>query len=177
MRDLRAHDVDMLTVGQYLAPPNHHLPVRRYAHPDVFRMFEAEAAKMGFSHAACGAMVRSSYHADQQATRRDSSRRRDGHTRGISGPVTIVLIVILGVFVYPWLLARPRGLIIVAAATVALAALFVAFESGNAGFGSLRLLAPRPEPCSVLAGWIVARMQVARRPERAACRRLAEFRR
>jgi lipoyl synthase len=67
MRDLRAHEVDMLTVGQYLAPTNHHLPVRRYAHPDVFRMFEAEAAKMGFSHAACGAMVRSSYHADQQA--------------------------------------------------------------------------------------------------------------
>jgi len=67
MRDLRAHDVDMLTVGQYLAPTHHHLPVRRYVHPDVFRMFEAEAAKMGFSHAACGAMVRSSYHADQQA--------------------------------------------------------------------------------------------------------------
>src|SRR5512139_359302 len=67
MRDLRAHDVDMLTVGQYLAPTNHHLPVRRYVHPDVFRMFEAEAARMGFSHAACGAMVRSSYHADQQA--------------------------------------------------------------------------------------------------------------
>jgi lipoyl synthase len=67
MRDLRAHDVDMLTIGQYLAPTGHHLPVRRYAHPDTFRMFEAEAAKMGFSHAACGPMVRSSYHADQQA--------------------------------------------------------------------------------------------------------------
>jgi lipoic acid synthetase len=67
MRDLRAHDVDMLTVGQYLAPTSHHLPVRRYVHPDTFRMFEAEAAAMGFSHAASGAMVRSSYHADQQA--------------------------------------------------------------------------------------------------------------
>jgi len=67
MRDLRAHDVDMLTIGQYLAPTNHHLPVRRYVHPDTFRMFEAEANRMGFSHAACGAMVRSSYHADQQA--------------------------------------------------------------------------------------------------------------
>ena len=67
MRDLRAHDVDMLTVGQYLAPTSHHLPVRRYVHPDTFRMFEAEANRMGFSHAACGAMVRSSYHADQQA--------------------------------------------------------------------------------------------------------------
>ena len=67
MRDLRAHGVDMLTVGQYLAPTSHHLPVRRYVHPDTFRMFESEAAAMGFSHAACGPMVRSSYHADQQA--------------------------------------------------------------------------------------------------------------
>ena len=80
--------------------------------------------------------------------------------RGISGPVTIGLIVILGVFVYPWLLARPRGLIIVAAATVALAALFVAFELGNTGFGSLRLLgAAALSLAPVLAGWIVARMQ------------------
>ncbi len=67
MRDMRAHDIDMLTIGQYLAPSGHHLPVRRYVHPDTFRMFEAEAAKMGFTHAAVGAMVRSSYHADQQA--------------------------------------------------------------------------------------------------------------
>jgi lipoic acid synthetase len=43
------------------------LPVRRYVHPDVFKMFEAEAYKMGFVHAAVGAMVRSSYHADEQA--------------------------------------------------------------------------------------------------------------
>ncbi len=67
MRDLRAHDVDMLTIGQYLAPTNHHLPVRRYVHPDIFAMFEREARAMGFSHAACGALVRSSYHADAQA--------------------------------------------------------------------------------------------------------------
>jgi lipoic acid synthetase len=67
MRDMRAHDIDMLTIGQYLAPSGHHLPVRRYVHPDTFKMFEAEAMKMGFSHAAVGAMVRSSYHADQQA--------------------------------------------------------------------------------------------------------------
>ena len=67
MRDLRAHDVNMLTVGQYLAPSGHHLPVLRYVHPDVFAMFEREAQAMGFSHAACGPMVRSSYHADQQA--------------------------------------------------------------------------------------------------------------
>lgn len=67
MRDLRAHDVDMLTIGQYLAPSGHHLPVRRYVHPDTFKMFEREAAAMGFTHAAVGAMVRSSYHADEQA--------------------------------------------------------------------------------------------------------------
>ena len=67
MRDMRTHDVDMLTIGQYLAPSTHHLPVRRYVHPDTFKMFEFEAKKMGFSHAAVGAMVRSSYHADQQA--------------------------------------------------------------------------------------------------------------
>jgi lipoic acid synthetase len=67
MRDMREHDIDMLTIGQYLAPSGHHLPVRRYVHPDTFRMFEREAAGMGFTHAAVGAMVRSSYHADQQA--------------------------------------------------------------------------------------------------------------
>jgi lipoyl synthase len=67
MRDLRAHDVDMLTIGQYLQPSVHHLPVERYVHPEVFSMFEREAAAMGFRHAAIGAMVRSSYHADQQA--------------------------------------------------------------------------------------------------------------
>jgi lipoic acid synthetase len=67
MRDMRAHNIDMLTIGQYLAPSNAHIPVRRYVHPDTFKMFEAKAYEMGFSHAAVGAMVRSSYHADQQA--------------------------------------------------------------------------------------------------------------
>ena len=67
MRDMRAHDIDMLTIGQYLAPSGHHLPVRRYVHPDTFRMFEVQAKAMGFTHAAVGAMVRSSYHADEQA--------------------------------------------------------------------------------------------------------------
>jgi len=67
MRDMREHGIEMLTIGQYLAPSGHHLPVRRYVHPDTFRMFEREAATMGFSHAAVGALVRSSYHADQQA--------------------------------------------------------------------------------------------------------------
>jgi lipoic acid synthetase len=67
MRDLRAHDVDMLTIGQYLQPSPHHLPVERYVHPEVFKEYENQAASMGFKHAAVGAMVRSSYHADRQA--------------------------------------------------------------------------------------------------------------
>ena len=67
MRDMRAHNIDMLTIGQYLAPSGHHLPVQRYVHPDVFKEFEREAYAMGFTHAAVGAMVRSSYYADQQA--------------------------------------------------------------------------------------------------------------
>lgn len=67
MQDMRAHNIDMLTIGQYLAPSGHHLPVRRYVHPDVFKMFETKAYEMGFTHAAVGAMVRSSYHADVQA--------------------------------------------------------------------------------------------------------------
>jgi lipoic acid synthetase len=67
MRDMREHNIDMLTIGQYLAPSGHHLPVRRYVHPDTFAMFEREANAMGFTHAAVGAMVRSSYHADEQA--------------------------------------------------------------------------------------------------------------
>ena len=67
MKDMREHEIDMLTIGQYLAPSGHHLPVRRYVHPDTFTMFEKEAYAMGFTHAAVGAMVRSSYHADEQA--------------------------------------------------------------------------------------------------------------
>jgi lipoic acid synthetase len=57
----------MLTVGQYLQPSPHHLPVARYVHPDAFAMFGREAQALGFTHAAVGAMVRSSYHADRQA--------------------------------------------------------------------------------------------------------------
>ncbi|MCG9054543.1 lipoyl synthase [Laribacter hongkongensis] len=67
LADLRAHDVDMLTIGQYLQPSNGHLPVLRYVTPDQFKAFEQKAYDMGFRHAAVGAMVRSSYHADQQA--------------------------------------------------------------------------------------------------------------
>ncbi len=74
MHDLRAHDVEMLTIGQYLQPTRDHLPVVRYVHPDTFVMFEREAQAMGFRHAAVGALVRSSYHADRQA-----------HAAGVAG--------------------------------------------------------------------------------------------
>jgi lipoic acid synthetase len=67
MRDLRAHGVNMLTIGQYLQPSDGHLPVLRYAPLKSFAMFEREAKAMGFDHAACGPMVRSSYYADEQA--------------------------------------------------------------------------------------------------------------
>ena len=67
MRDMRAHRIDMLTIGQYLQPTVGHLPVLRYVHPDNFALFEREAYAMGFRHAAVGALVRSSYHADKQA--------------------------------------------------------------------------------------------------------------
>ncbi len=67
MRDLRAHQVDMLTLGQYLQPSRHHLPVARYVHPDEFEQLRLIGEQMGFSHVASGPMVRSSYHADQQA--------------------------------------------------------------------------------------------------------------
>jgi len=67
MRDMRAHGIDMLTLGQYLQPSAGHLPVLRYVHPETFAMFEREAYALGFRHAAVGALVRSSYHADKQA--------------------------------------------------------------------------------------------------------------
>jgi len=67
MRDMRAHGIDMLTLGQYLQPSAGHLPVLRFVHPDAFASFERAAYAMGFRHAAVGALVRSSYHADKQA--------------------------------------------------------------------------------------------------------------
>ena len=67
MQDLRDHGVTMLTLGQYLQPSPHHLPVKRFVEPAIFKEFEEKALAMGFTHAACGPMVRSSYHADQQA--------------------------------------------------------------------------------------------------------------
>ena len=67
MRDLRAHRVDMLTLGQYLQPSKNHLPVVRFVHPDEFDRLRVLGEQMGFAHVASGPMVRSSYHADQQA--------------------------------------------------------------------------------------------------------------
>ena len=67
LRDLRAHDVDMITIGQYLQPSPHHYPVLRYWTPDEFRALRTLGYDMGFSHVASGPMVRSSYHADRSA--------------------------------------------------------------------------------------------------------------
>jgi len=67
MNDLRAHSVEMLTIGQYLQPSAHHLSVARYVAPAVFEGYARTASALGFIHAACGPLVRSSYHADQQA--------------------------------------------------------------------------------------------------------------
>jgi lipoic acid synthetase len=67
LKDLRAHQVDMLTVGQYLQPSIHHLAVERYWTPEEFKQLEQDAYAMGFTHVASGPMVRSSYHADLQA--------------------------------------------------------------------------------------------------------------
>lgn len=67
MRDLRAHDVDMLTLGQYLQPSRHHLPVERFVHPEEFDALREYGESLGFRHVASGPLVRSSYHADEQA--------------------------------------------------------------------------------------------------------------
>jgi len=67
MRDLRAHDVDILTIGQYLRPTRNHLPVMRYWHPDEFARLRDEGLALGFRWVESGPLVRSSYHADGQA--------------------------------------------------------------------------------------------------------------
>ena len=67
LNDLRAHAVDMVTIGQYLQPTPHHHPVIRYWTPDEFRMLEDLGYRLGFQHVASGPLVRSSYHADQMA--------------------------------------------------------------------------------------------------------------
>lgn len=68
MHDMRAHEVNMLTLGQYLQPGKHHLPVERYVHPDEFDYLRQRGEAMGFAQVASAPMVRSSYHADRQAT-------------------------------------------------------------------------------------------------------------
>lgn len=67
MKDLRKHDVDMITLGQYLAPSRHHFPVARYVTPQEFKVLGELAKKIGFTRVASGPLVRSSYHADKQA--------------------------------------------------------------------------------------------------------------
>ncbi len=67
MRDMREHNIDMLTIGQYLQPSKDHLPVQRYVTPEEFEEYKQLADEIGFQRAACGPLVRSSYHADQQA--------------------------------------------------------------------------------------------------------------
>ena len=67
MRDMRDHDVDMVTLGQYLQPSRDHLALERYVHPDEFAELARDAKALGFSHVASGPLVRSSYHADLQA--------------------------------------------------------------------------------------------------------------
>ena len=67
MKTMRDYDIDMLTIGQYLQPSKHHLPVKRYVTPEEFEEYSALANGIGFKQAACGPLVRSSYHADKQA--------------------------------------------------------------------------------------------------------------
>jgi lipoic acid synthetase len=67
LEDLRAHKVDMVTIGQYLQPSRNHLPVDRFVHPDEFAEYARLGEEMGFHHVASGPMVRSSYHADKQS--------------------------------------------------------------------------------------------------------------
>jgi len=67
MEDMHAHNIDMVTIGQYLQPSRDHLPVDRFVHPDEFEEYARIGEKMGFHHVASGPMVRSSYHADKQA--------------------------------------------------------------------------------------------------------------
>ncbi len=63
LRDLRVHEVDIVTIGQYLQPSNRQLKVERYVTPEEFQEFKAEADKLGFRHVESGPLVRSSYHA------------------------------------------------------------------------------------------------------------------
>lgn len=70
LRDLKEHGCDMITLGQYLQPSRHHLPVNRYVSPDEFNELADYGSKLGFKNVASAPMVRSSYHADLQAENR-----------------------------------------------------------------------------------------------------------
>lgn len=74
MQRMREHKIDMLTLGQYLQPSRDHLPVQRFVHPDIFAWFAEKGAELGFKNVASGPLVRSSYHADQQANGQKISR-------------------------------------------------------------------------------------------------------
>src|SRR3546814_16544803 len=76
MHRMREHDIDMLTLGQYLQPSRNHLPVQRFVHPDTFAWFAEEGMQMGFKNLASGPLVRSSTQADQQAHGAHKDRKR-----------------------------------------------------------------------------------------------------
>ncbi|HYG98139.1 MAG TPA: lipoyl synthase [Terriglobales bacterium] len=80
-RDLAAEKVDILTIGQYLSPSKNHLPVKRFYTPDEFRFMKEEALKMGFKHVESGPLVRSSYHAHEQAESTKTNNNRITHLR------------------------------------------------------------------------------------------------
>ena len=86
LRMLRANEVEMVTIGQYLAPSSSHLPVRRYVAPADFDRLRERALALGFVHVACGPLVRSSYHADEQADAAEDEREwMFGALRGQAG--------------------------------------------------------------------------------------------
>jgi lipoic acid synthetase len=87
MRDLRAHGADMLTVGQYLQPSRGHLPVERFVTPTEFDALAHTAGELGFINAACGPMVRSSYHAEQQAAAHGCANAAGDRTSGAAHDV------------------------------------------------------------------------------------------
>ena len=91
MQDLRNHDVELLTLGQYLQPSLDHLPVERYVNPKEFLDLATLGNQMGFRHVASGPMVRSSYHADQQARPFISSKSKT--TKFVSSPENLSEVV------------------------------------------------------------------------------------
>lgn len=80
MDDLRTHDVDIMTIGQYLQPTKNHLPVERYLHPDEFTELKEIALQKGFKHCESGPLVRSSYHADEQVNQAARKRQLVGES-------------------------------------------------------------------------------------------------